>query len=170
MNYYVCLQIRICPNLKIFHRREKPVRPYERFSYVLPYSWKQNLFLMIRYQNLNWNLDLNRHYFLILSRLCRYLTLILICLNRNLILILILHENRLFHLREMLHLPFEQFLYVQLYSWKQSLFLKFHYLMRMTCLCLLIRILRNFFLFPILNLNLNHVLILHENRLYRLRK
>lgn len=81
MNYYVCLQIRICPNLKIFRRREKPVRPYERFSYVLPYSLKRNLFLMILSLILNWNLDLNRCYFLILSRLCRFRILNLIFLN-----------------------------------------------------------------------------------------
>lgn len=53
MNYYVCLQIRICPNLKIFRRREKLVRPYEQFSYVLPYSLKRNLFLMILNLTLN---------------------------------------------------------------------------------------------------------------------
>lgn len=171
MNYYVCLQIRICPNLKIFRRHERPVRPYERFSYVLPYSLKRNLFLMFRCQNLNWNFDLNRYCFLILSRLCRFRILNLIFLNLNWSQILILRESRLCLLREMLHLPYERFSYVQLYSLKQNLFLKFHCL-KMTCLFLLILILilRNFFLFLSRNLNHVQILILHENHLYRLRK
>lgn len=171
MNYYVCLQIRICPNLKIFRHHEKPVRPYEQFSYVLLYSLKRNLFLKFLSPILSLNLDLNRYYCLILSRLFRFQILSLICqnLNWNRILILILHGSRLYHLREKLRLPYERFSYVQLYSWKQNLFLKFRYRM-MTCLFLLILILRNFFLFPILILNWSHVLILHENHLCHLRK
>lgn len=132
MNYYVCLQILICRNLKIFRRHEKPVRPYERFSYVRLYSLKRNLFLMILSQNRNWNLDLNRRCFLILSRLCRYLILIFLSLNLSLNWNGSLIPKIFFHLRERLHHPYGQFLYVQICSSMRNLSLKFRYLKK-TC-------------------------------------
>jgi len=114
MNYYVFRQILISLILKIFRHHGKPGLPYGQFSYVLPYSWKQNLFLKFHF--LSWSHDLNlNYYFLILSLILLNHCWILIFL----ILTIFLHEKP--------HLPYGQFSYVLPYSWKQNLFLKFRF-------------------------------------------
>jgi len=120
MNYYVCLQILIFLNRRIFRHHEKLVLPYGQSWYARPYSWMQNLFLKFRFLNfLSRNHDLIHRRFLILS---------LNLLNYRLSLIFLNWNWKICRHRGKLLLPYGRFWYAQPYSWMQNLFLKFRFL------------------------------------------
>ncbi len=138
MNYYVCLQNRICLNLMTCLLHEMPGLPFWQFWYDLLYSSLRNLFLSYRFLSLNYAL---KYYYCRnpILNLCQ----ILIFLNLNWIHQILNPSLMIFLLHGKLHHPFWQFWYDLLCSSLRSLFLSYRFPM-MICFCFLnVNLIRN---------------------------